>query len=94
MTKKYPGTIAAIFFVLATSIPVVIVQQAGDTSSAQNYATILSFMVYFLLMTLVVNYGAKWLVSRMNKQTLLGVVSPKKNPDQGVLFDEDGVPSV
>lgn len=94
MTKKYPGIIAIILFAFATAIPVVIVQQADDSSSSQNYATILSFVVYFLLMTLVVNFAAKWLVNRMNKQALLGVVSPKKNPDQGVLFDEDGVPSV
>jgi predicted permease len=93
MTKR-PGLIAAVLFTIASAVPLVVISNFNQTKSSENYAIIASFCIYFLLMHFVAAYGAKALTRRLESkktQSLLGVVSPNKNPDQGVLFDEDDV---
>lgn len=93
MGKNRPGMFAAIFLSLAAAIPVTVIPIVGETSMIAGVVLIASLG---LLMP-AAHYASTWIVKRFTQQDLkpmLGVVAPKKDTDQGVLYDENDVPSI
>jgi len=93
VTKNQPGTFAAIFLSLAIAIPLIVIPFVGETSITGGVV----FIVSLGLLMPAAHFASLWFVKRFaqkNSKTLLGVVAPKKDADQGVLYDENDVPSI
>ncbi len=93
MTKNQPGTFAAIFLSLAIAIPLIVIPFVGETSLAAGIV----FITSLGLLLPAVHFATVWSVKRFaqkDSKTLLGVVAPKKDADQGVLYDENDIPSI
>ena len=93
VTKNKPGTFAVIFLGLAIAIPLVVIPFVGETSITGGIV----FIASLGLLMPATHFASVWSVKQFaqkHPKTLLGVVAPKKDADQGVLYDENDVPSI
>jgi len=93
VTKNQPGTFAVIFLGLAITIPLIVIPFVGETSITAGIV----FIASLGLLMPAAHYASVWFVNRFaqkDPKTLLGVVAPKKDADQGVLYDENDIPSI
>ena len=90
MTKNRPGTFAVLFLGLAIAIPLTVIPFVGETSITGGVV----FITSLGLLMPAAHFASVWFVSRFaqkDPKTLLGVVAPKKDADQGVLYDKNDV---
>ncbi len=93
VTKNRPGTFAVLFLGLAIAIPLIVIPFVGETSITGGVV----FITSLGLLMPAAHFASVWFVSRFaqkEQKTLLGVVAPKKDADQGVLYDENDIPSI
>jgi len=93
MIKNKPGVVAVIFLGLAAAIPLIAIPIVGKASMTAGVV----FIASLGLLMPAAHYASLWIVKRFAQKELkplLGVVAPKKDADQGVLYDENDVPSI
>lgn len=84
---------AAVFFAIGSAIPLIATAIWGDDDTARNIAFVSAFPIYFIFIYFTVDALADVVRYDRSKSLhpVLGVVMPKKNADDAVLFDEEGV---